>query len=144
MFEGEGARQCGSCHTATSPQAKTVQEIDQNLRDSAAAVDQAAAAIQRAAGSALIVAPEEVKLAEARTNLITARAAQHTLSVSAIKERTDKATAAAKAVIADADKAQADSVFRRQFMGVGLAIMALAIASLYVIRRELYKQLPKK
>ncbi len=144
MFEGEGARQCGSCHTATSPQAKTVQEIDKNLRDSAAAVDQAAAAIQRAAGSALIVAPEEVKLAEARTNLITSRAAQHTLSLSLIKEGTDKATAKAKEIIADADKAQADSIFRRQFMGVGLAIMVLAIGSLYIIRRELYKQLPKK
>jgi hypothetical protein len=33
---------------------------------------------------------------------------------------------------------------RRQFMGVGLVIMAMAIGSLWVIRRELYKQLPKK
>jgi hypothetical protein len=144
MFEGDGARECGSCHGGNSAQAQAVQALDTNLHAAAKAVDQADAAIQRAASNALIVAPEEVKVAEARTNLITARAAQHTLDLNAVKDKTDKATAKAKEVIADADKANSESLFRREFMGFGLAIMALAIASLYIIRRELYKQLPKE
>lgn len=144
MFIGSGSRQCGSCHTATSPQIKTIQDLRDSLLTSAAAVDEGEAAIQRAAGSALIVAPEEAKLREAQTNLITARAAQHTLNLGTVKERTDKATVKAKEVVADAQKAIDDSIFRRQYMVFGLAIMALSIASLWIIRRELYKQLPPK
>ena len=76
--------------------------------------------------------------------LITARAAQHTLNLATVKEQTDKATAKAKEIVADANKGMDDSVFRRQVMGIGLVIMVMAIASLWVIRRELYKQLPPK
>jgi hypothetical protein len=144
MFHGDGARQCGSCHTPTSPQRVTVQAIADNIEASAQAVDEAEKAIKEAAGSALIVAPEEAKLAEAKTNLITARAAQHTLSLDTVKERTDAATAKAKEVTADAQKAIADSIFRREIMAGGLGIMALAIFALWLIRRELYKQLPKE
>ncbi len=142
MFVGTGTRTCTSCHPAGSPQADAVKGLYDNITASAKAVDEAEAALKVAASSALIVAPEEAKLAEAHTNLVTARAAQHTLSASVVKERTDKATAKAKEVVADAKKAFDDSVFRRQVMGIGLVIMALAIVSLYVIRRELYKQLP--
>ncbi|MBI4671219.1 MAG: ammonia-forming cytochrome c nitrite reductase subunit c552 [Chloroflexi bacterium] len=144
MFHGDGARECGSCHTPTSPQNAAVQEISSNIESSARAVDEAAKAIKEAAGSALIVAPEEAKLAEARTSLITARAAQHTLNRDTIKKRTDAATAKAKEVTADAQQAIANSIFRREIMAIGLAIMVLAISALWLVRRELYKELPKK
>lgn len=144
MFHGDGARQCGSCHTPTSPQNAAVQEIANNIEASAKAVEEAEKAINIAAGSALIVAPEEVKLAEAKTNLITARAAQHTLNVDTIKERTNAATKKANEITADAQKAIADELFRRETMVVALAIMAMAIFGLWIVRRELYKQLPPK
>lgn len=143
MFHGDGARQCGSCHPASSPVNTTVAAISGNIESTAQAVTEAEQAIAQAAGSALIVAPEEAKLAEARTDLITARAAQHTLSLDAVKDRTDKATAKAKEVTADAQKSIADSIFRREVMAIGLGIMALAIAALWLIRRELYRQLPR-
>lgn len=143
MFHGDGARQCGSCHAPNSKQSAAVQAIADNIEASAQAVDTAEKAIREAADYALIVAPEQAKLAEAKTNLITARAAQHTLSLDTIKERTDAATAKANEVTADAQKAVANSVFRREFMAVGLAIMALAIFALWLVRRALYKQLPK-
>ncbi len=92
----------------------------------------------------MIIAPEEAKLAEAKTNLITARAAQHTLNEATVKEKTDAASKVAKSIVDDADKATRDEAFRRQVMGIGLVIMLLAILSLYVIRRELYKQLPRE
>jgi formate-dependent nitrite reductase cytochrome c552 subunit len=144
MFHGDGARQCGSCHTPNSPQNATVQAIAENIEASAKAVEEAEKAIKEAAGSALIVAPEEEKLAEAKTNLITARAAQHTLDLDTLKKRTDAATKKADEVTSDAQKAIADSIFRREIMVVGLAIMAMAIFALWLVRRELYKQLPKK
>lgn len=144
MFSGDSGRQCGSCHKSNSQEAAAVQEINANLSLAAAAVDRADASMRQAAGNALITAPEEVKLAEARTSLITARAAQHTLDLKTVKLNTDKASTKAKEIVSDADKAAADSLFRRGFMAFGLAVMALAIGSLYVIRRELYKQLPKE
>lgn len=144
MFSGTDARQCGSCHPPASAEAKSVQSISDAITASAKAVDDADAALKQAASSALIVAPEEVKLREARTNLITARAAQHTLDLTLVKEKTDKATQDAKEVIADAEKAQAANTDRSRVMIVGLAIMALAILSLWVIRREIYRQLPPK
>lgn len=144
MFHGDGTRQCGSCHTPNSKQSEAVQAIADNIEASAQAVDTAAKSIQEASAYALIVAPEEAKLSEAKTNLITARAAQHTLSLDTIKERTDAATQKANEVTADAQKAIADSFFRRQIMVIGLAIMAMAIFALWLVRRALYKQLPKE
>ena len=142
MFIGTGTRQCGSCHAATSSQASAVKALYDSITTSAKVVDNAQVALKRAAGVALIVAPEEVKLSGAHTSLITARAAQHTLDQAVVKGSTDQAEAKAKEVIADANKAMDDSVFRREWMALGLAIMALAIVSLWIIRRELYKQLP--
>jgi hypothetical protein len=142
MFVGNSTRDCGSCHPASSPQANAVKSLYDNIAGSAKAMDDAEHALKRAAAAALIVAPEEAKLAEAKTNLITARAAQHSLDATLVKDRTDKSTAKSKEVIADSARAIQEEGFRRQVMLIGLAIMALAILSLYVIRRELYKQLP--
>ena len=142
MFHGTDTRQCGSCHPANSPQAAAVQKLSDDITGAAKSVSDAEAAIKRAQAAALIIAPEEANLAQAKTNLITARAAQHTLNEATVKEQTDAATKIAKGIVDDADKATRDEAFRRQVMGIGLVIMVLAILSLYVIRRELYKQLP--
>ncbi len=142
MFHGTTTRQCGSCHPDSSAQGNAVKALADNITNAAKAVDDADAAIKRAQLAALIIAPEEAKLAEAKTNLITARAAQHTLNLTIVKEQTDKAIATAKGIVSDSQKAASDEAFRRQVMGIGLVIMALAILSLFVIRRELYKQLP--
>ncbi|MBI5032428.1 MAG: cytochrome c3 family protein [Chloroflexi bacterium] len=142
MFHGNGTRQCGSCHPDNSTQAAAVKKLADDIIGAAKSVEDAEAAIKRAQAAALIIAPEEAKLAQAKTNLITARAAQHTLSESVVKEKTDEANKIAKGIVADSEKATRDEAFRRQVMGIGLAIMVLAILSLYVIRRELYKQLP--
>jgi predicted CXXCH cytochrome family protein len=142
LFTGTGTRACGSCHPAASPQASAIKVLYDSITTSAKMVDDAEKKLGEAAKASLIIAPEEVKLAEARTNLITARAAQHTLDQAVVKGSTDKAEAKAKEVIADADKAISDSIFRRQWMAFGLAVMVLAIVSLWIIRRELYKELP--
>ncbi len=144
MFIGTSARQCGSCHAPNSAQGNIIRNLYDAITQSAQSVDHAQAAIDRAAGSALIVAPEEGKLRQARTSLITARAAQHTLNLDLVKEKTENANTQAQQVVANAEKALSDSILRRQVMGIGLGIMALAIASLWVIRRELYRQLPPK
>lgn len=142
LYVSSDTRACTSCHTPTSPQAPAIRALYDNIKAGAISIEDAKKKMAQAERAALIIAPEEAKLAEAKTNLITARAAQHTLDLTTVKDRTDKATAKAKEVIADSERAIQEEGFRRQVMGIGLVIMALAIASLYVIRRELYKQLP--
>lgn len=144
IFVEPGSRNCSSCHPADSAQADIAQALYKSIDGSAKAIDQAQAAIQRASDSSLIMAPEEGKLAQARTDLITARAAQHTLDADLVKKKTDSATATANQVTADAEKAINESLFRREFMGLGLGIMVLSITGLWIVRRALYKQLPKK
>ena len=90
------------------------------------------------------MSPEELKLGDAKTNLITARAAQHTLSIDTVKAKTDKSIAVAKEIQADAQKATDDSIFRRQAMVIGLIVLALAVFSLYLVRQELYRALPPR
>ena len=142
LFVSAETRACTSCHPANSPQADAVRALYDNIRGSARTVEEAEKVMQQAERAALIIAPEETRLAEAKTNLITARAAQHALSLPVVKERTDKATAKANEIVQNAKKAISEEEFRRQVMGIGLVIMALSIASLVVVRRELYRQLP--
>ncbi len=144
MFASSDARGCGSCHKANTPGATALEEISGAITSAAKNLDDASNAIKRASGTGLIVAPEEVRLADAKTNLITARAAQHTLSIDTVRARTDKSIQISKEIQTDAEKAIADSVFRRQAMVIGLAVAALAIGCLYMIRQELYRQLPPK
>jgi hypothetical protein len=144
MYSGTDIRDCGSCHPPSSPQAATIKQLGDMITASAKAYADASNELTKAAGTGLIVAPEEASLANANTSLVTARAAQHTLSIDTVKAQTDKAVSIAKQVQADAIKAEDESVFRREAMVIGLAVLALAVGSLYLIRRELYKQLPPK
>lgn len=144
MFTGTGTRDCTSCHPPNSRQAAMVQSLSGAITESAKAYDTATDAIKRAAGTGLIVAPEQAKLTDAKTNLITARAAQHTLNLETVQAKTSKATSISQDVQADAEKAINESVVRREAMVIGLAVAALAIGCLYAIRRELYKSLPPK
>lgn len=144
MFTGTDTRDCGSCHLPNSPEAAAIKQISDAITASAKAYDDASNELKRAAGTGLIVAAEEASLANANTSLVTARAAQHTLNIDTVKAQTDKAISIAQQVQADAKKAEDESVFRRQAMMVGLTVLALAVGSLYLIRRELYRQLPPK
>lgn len=144
MFSGTDSKQCGSCHTPGSPQAANVKALADAIGASAKSYDTATNAIKRAAGTGLIMAPEEANLNDAKTNLITARAAQHTLNLDTVKAKTDKADKISQQVQTDAEKAIGDSVIRRQAMVIGLLVAALAIGCLYFIRRELYRRLPPK
>jgi predicted CXXCH cytochrome family protein len=144
MFTNTDTRGCASCHATGSAQATGVKALYDAITASAAEYDKATQAIKSAAGTGLIMSPEELKLSDAKTNLITARAAQHTLSIDTVKAKTDKSIAVAKEIQADAKKATDDSIFRRQAMVIGLVVLALAVLSLYLIRQELYRALPPK
>jgi hypothetical protein len=80
-------------------------------------------------------------LREANTSLISARAAQHTLDISTVREQTENAQSIAAEVKTSADEDVAESVFRRQAMVVAVAVIALTIVALYLLKRELDRRL---
>jgi hypothetical protein len=89
----------------------------------------------------MLVAPLEGRLREANTDLISARAAQHTLDIAMVREQAENARTIADEVKAGADAAVAESVFRRQAMVVAVAVIGLTIVALYLLKRELDRQL---
>jgi hypothetical protein len=117
------------------------ESLHEAITDAAAAYEQAEAAVQGAHEVGMLVAPLESRLREANTSLISARAAQHTLNISTVQERTEDARSIADEVKTSADAAVAESIFRRQAMVVAVAVIGLIIVALVLLKRELDRQL---
>jgi hypothetical protein len=141
LYQGAEPRHCGACHAPDSPPGQVAQSLYDAITAAAQAQEQAEAAIQTARGVGMLVAPLEGRLREANTDLITARAAQHTLDIAMVREQADNARTVADEVKAGADAAVAESVFRRQAMVVAVAVIGLTIVALYLLKRELDRRL---
>jgi hypothetical protein len=89
----------------------------------------------------MLVGPMEGRLREANTDLITARAAQHTLDLEVVYGHAGNAQSTADEVKASADAAVAESIFRRQAMVIAVAAIGLTIVALYLLKRELDRRL---
>ncbi len=141
LYLGAEPRHCGACHAPDSAASQVTQALHDAITSAAQAQEEAEAAIQAAQRVGMLVGPMEVRLREASTSLITARAAQHTLDITTVRERSDNARAIADEVKASADAAVAESIFRRQAMVVAVAAIGLTIVALYLLKRELDRQL---
>lgn len=141
LYLGSEPRHCGSCHTPDSEGGRVAQSMYDAITAAAAAYDEAETAVHAAQRVGMLVGPMEGRLREANTDLISARAAQHTLDLDAVKELSDGALAAAEEVKVGADTAVGESIFRRQAMIVAVAVIALTIVALYLLKRELDRRL---
>lgn len=141
LYQGAEPRHCGACHVPDSPAGQVTESLYSMISTAAGAYDEAEAAIQVARGVGMLVGPLEGRLREASTSLITARAAQHALNVDLVREQTDKANGTAIEVKASADAAVGESVFRRQAMVIAVAFIGLTIVALYLLKRELDRQI---
>jgi hypothetical protein len=118
-----------------------VQSLYDTITAAALAYDEAEIAIQNARSVGTLVAPLEAQLIQANTDLITARAAQHTLDLETVNMRADAARTIAEEVQTNAEAAIAANVFRRQAMVIAVATIGLVIVALSMLKRELYRQL---
>jgi len=138
------ARHCGSCHTPDSQPGQVAQALYDDITSAAAAYDKAEAAVQRAKGLGMLVSSQESRLREANTEIITARAAQHTLDTAIVRKKIDDATAIAGEVETSADAAVVESAFRRRMMIVAVMAIAVTIVALLLLRRQLDRQAEAK
>lgn len=141
LYLGAEPRHCGECHAPDTEVGQVVQTFYDSITAAAQAYDEAELAIQNARSVGTLVAPLENRLHQANTDLVTARAAQHTLDIETVSKRTEKAQAVAEEVKASAEEAIAHNIFRRQAMIIAVAVIALTIVALYLLKRELDRRL---
>jgi hypothetical protein len=137
MLIGNADRQCGQCHPAGSPQAGEVKQIYDALHQASTTYGDAEKAIAKAASLQMIVAPEEAQLQQAKTSLLTARAAQHTGQLADVTQETDKAISTSQQAEQAAETKISESIFRRQAMVIAIFAIALVIVSLVIVKRSL-------
>ncbi len=89
----------------------------------------------------MITSDAEVALAGAKTSLIQAEAAVHTTKLATISQLSNDATAKAQAAQALADGKIQQSDFRREAMAVVLALIALCVVFLVLLKRGLGREL---
>lgn len=137
QFAVDADRRCDSCHHTGSDIYAQAQGIQTSLRSASDAVTKADARIAEAAQLGMIVTDADVKLTEARTDLIKARAAVHTTKLGALAPIASDAVAKASAAQQVADAKLEESVFRREAMVVVVGIIMLNVAVLYLLKRAL-------
>jgi len=140
MFIGNEERHCGSCHEPNSPVGQSVAKMNNLLASANTALQDANYLVNQAQGLGMIVTEEESLIADARTKLITARAAQHTANLDTVQTMTDASIDLSKQAHEKAQQSVDENVFRRQAMIIAIAVIGLVIVSLILIRRELVRR----
>jgi hypothetical protein len=136
-FERDEDRRCDTCHHPASLLYSQAQGIYNSLSRAAKGFDDAEGKIEEAARAGMIVADADVVLTQAKTNLIQARAAVHTTKLTDVAAKADAAVAKAKEAQAFAEGRLAESLFRREAMVIVLALIAVTILALVLLRRQL-------
>ena len=141
LYLGSESRHCGDCHTLDSEPGQVAQALYDNITAAAQAYDKAEVSIEAARKVGMLVSPLEGRLHEANTDLITVRAVQHSLDLDTVHELVNNTQAIAEEVETNAEADVAESVFRRQAMVIAVAVIALVIIALYLLKRELDRRL---
>ena len=140
-FANEADRRCDTCHHPDSQIYAQVQGIADALGGAEGAYETAGLRIEDAARLGMITADAEVGLAQARTSLIQAQAAVHTTKLKLVSDLSTDARIKADEAQAMAIAKVDESTFRRQAMIVVLALIALSVVFLVIIKRQLDREL---
>lgn len=137
MFEGDEERHCGSCHPSDSEIGEQIVQYRDALTTAANALESAEETVKQVAGLGMIVAREEGTLLEARTSLITARAAQHQVSLEVLTKFTTASLEASQKAQEMAEEKESQNRFRRQAMSIAVIAILLTVIVLYLMKRQL-------
>lgn len=144
LYLGAEARHCGECHDPDTEPSQVAQELYNSLTTASQSYQDAETITASVKEVGMLVAPMEARLREANTDLVTARAVQHTLNFDSVSLRTTKVLSTTSEVKAAAEAAIAANIFRRRAMVIAVAAIILTIVALYMLKRELDRQLEEK
>jgi hypothetical protein len=136
-FQNDDERRCDTCHHPDSDIYAQVQGISSAVVGAEAAYDDADAQIQEASRLGMITSDAELALADSKTSLIQAQAAVHTTKLASISQLATDAASKAKDAKGLALAKIEQSNFRRQAMIVVLALIALCVVFLVLLKRRL-------
>ncbi len=136
-FQNDEDRRCDTCHHVDSLLYSQAQGIKSALDKASSAYDLALTRIAAAAEAGMIVADADVTVTQSKTSLIQARAAVHTTKLTEVAAKADAAVAKAKEAQDFADARLAESQNRRQAMIIVVALIAVTILALVLLRRGL-------
>ena len=136
-FQNDADRRCDTCHHPDSDIYAQALGISYAVKGAEAAYNLADTEIQEAARLGMITSDADLALAGAKTSLIQAQAAVHTTKLATVAQLSDDATAKAQQALALATSKIDESNFRRQAMVVVLALIALCIVTLVLVKRHL-------
>jgi hypothetical protein len=141
LFVGTEERHCGSCHPPGTEIGGQVEAMYQVLKEADEAYEQAEATIALATESRLIMAKQEELLQLANTPLIESRALQHTVDFAEIQAKAEESLELSQQAQASAEEGLRGLETRRLGMIIALAIILVTIVALFLIRRELDRDL---
>jgi hypothetical protein len=144
LFVGTDERHCGSCHAPGSETATRVDAIHQALQEANEVYEEAELTIMQATDLRLIMAEQEEQLQRAGTPLIEARALQHNLDVEQVQAKTEESLGLSRQALTSAEAAIEELDTRRMAMIIVLAVILVTIVALYLIKRELDRDLEAK
>ncbi|NOX61621.1 MAG: ammonia-forming cytochrome c nitrite reductase subunit c552 [Chloroflexi bacterium] len=140
-FANPEDRRCDTCHHENSMIMVQVQAILDALIAADASYTLAEETIQEAATRGMIVSDAENQLAQARTSLISARAAVHTTKLPMISQLTEDAIASAQEAYSIAHNRLRENEMRRLAMIIAVVVILINMLAFYALKRELYSQL---
>jgi len=143
-FERKEDRRCDTCHHEGSRIMRQILGIHTALAEASQAYQEAEESIKQAGALGMIVTEAEGKLAEARTHLVSARAAVHTTKLPIVSKLTDDALASAGVAQEMAAEKLDENLFRRLSMSVSIVIILLIMTVLVFLKRDLDRQLKIK
>jgi predicted ATPase with chaperone activity len=137
LYEGEEEGHCGSCHEADSKQVRLAKLIKGRIETGINELETAALTLQKVADSGKSLAEVEEAYETARSELVKARAAAHTLDIERINEHINPAVEEAEKV----QKASAGILYeisgRRKGSILVLAILGIIMAAVFAKIRSL-------
>ena len=140
-FTNEADRRCDTCHHPDSDIYSQINGIATAVKSAETAYDDADSRIQEASRLGMITSDAEVALAGAKTSLIQAQAAVHTTKLTLVAQLSADAKKKADDAQAMATAKVDESLFRRQAMIVVLALILVSVGFLFMLKRQLDREL---
>ncbi len=143
-FAQKEDRRCDTCHHEGSRIMRQVTGIYVALNDANTVYEETESAIKKASALGMIVTDAEIKLREARTSLISARAAVHTTKLPVVTKFTDEVETSAEVAKTIADGKLQENFFRRFSMIIAVVIIIVIIITLSYLKRKIDRELEKE
>ncbi|MBW2056386.1 MAG: cytochrome c3 family protein [Deltaproteobacteria bacterium] len=132
LYEGEEERHCGECHDADSKQIRLARLIKTRIDTGVREVRAAARSLEEVKDSGKSLADIQETFEDARSELIKARAATHTLAITRIDQYIKPAVRQARKVQRASARILKELSARRKGAIVVLAILGVIIALVYL------------